>query len=601
MWGVAMTNLALQNPHLPPVSGALGRLVMPPRSIREVDRTLVNRVADAEDRPLVLSHLLRFPARFANKITAEYSKEHARKSRVAANQWMEDISQKLACPALALRCMDDDLRDYARMAEQDSRRLALSHHDPIAAMEAIARHVVQIGINLKVYLSRFSPAQLLTRSMDVFWWRRVLRAGFARMREAAFVALGMVHRFAARYASDEAVTRRQQQRRRNRALLEKCVAINDLDQECPLQDLVGRSVANPINRRAETMTRIAGCDAFAKTHSHTALFLTFTCPSRMHAVLSASGERNAQYDHTDPGQAQKHLTTVWSRIRAQLKRDGVLYYGMRVAEPHHDSTPHWHLCVFVAPHQEHHLVKICRAHLLREDADELGASEHRMGVIRIDPNKGSAAGYVAKYVSKNIDGHGIDQDESGMPVTESVQRVDAWASTWNIRQFQFFGTPSVSVWRELRRLNPATCPEPLREVTAAADAGDWKAYMEAMGGIQHAASAYPVKVAKAWDDAPGRYGDAKGERVIGIQVGKLTVPTRFRTWRTEFRPNPEKRLIPENSEISTRRFLPSWSSVNNCTQREVKSGGNEICSCGSGLAYKRCGLRKVSLARPGSS
>ena len=81
------------------------------------------------------------------------------------------------------------------------------------------------------------------------------------------------------------------------------------------------------------------------------LFITVTCPSRMHPWLLRSCKRNSKFDGTLPSQAQQHFCKTWSRICAQLKRDGINIYGFRVAEPHHDGTPHWHLLVFLPPHQ----------------------------------------------------------------------------------------------------------------------------------------------------------------------------------------------------------------------------------------------------------
>ncbi|MBY6221538.1 replication endonuclease [Marinobacter nauticus] len=64
----------------------------------------------------------------------------------------------------------------------------------------------------------------------------------------------------------------------------------------------------------------------------------------------------------------------------------------------------------------------------------------------------SATGYVAKYISESIDGYEVGEDSYGNDAVESAARIRAWASIWGIRQFQFMGSPNVTVYRELRRL-----------------------------------------------------------------------------------------------------------------------------------------------------
>lgn len=281
-------------------------------------------------------------------------------------------------------------------------------------------------------------------------------------------------------------------------------AVNDAGECLSLAEIADLTVSNPRIRRSELMARVHGFEEEAKSLGHVGVFYTLTCPSRMHAFLAKSGKRNPKYDETKPKEAQAYLANVWAKFRSAADRRKFDYYGFRVTEPQHDGTPHWHLLLFMPEDQEKRFTDLMRRYALEVDGDEDGAGKHRFKVVPIDWARGSAAGYIAKYISKNIDGHALDTGIYGEDPVEAAQRVQAWASVWNLRQFQQIGGPSVGVWRELRRLKGSGPKGIVAELSTAADQGDWLAYVRCMGGPLAPRKEQPLRLARLWSEQPGR-------------------------------------------------------------------------------------------------
>lgn len=465
----------------------------------------------------------------------------------------------------------------------------------------------------------------MERMQDAMWWRRKLRNVHAKQVEGAAIRLGYVNRNADPYISNESVWRRAQQNERNAASLEATTATNEDGQEYTLAELAATGPANKAIRRAELMTRIAGFERIADGLGHVGLFFTMTCPSRMHkwATRKSGGViENPRYDGTLPNDAQKHLAKVWARIRAALARRGIHQYGFRIAEPNHDGTPHWHLLVFLSPHyrddsRRSAVLRLCalvRRYALGKgmDAVERGAKAHRCDFKPIDKGRGSAAGYIAKYVSKNIDGYRLDKDLIGNDAIQTSHRVEAWASTWRIRQFQQIGGPPVGPWRELRRVEsvPANAPAHLIAAHAAVNktktvdnlsdsqqqvikGAQWDVYVNAQGGV-FCGRKYAIRVEKADLGTVGKYGEAIGPVPIGVStLEQATMPGSGLKYA--------RRLIVESARhvwTITRQVvakvakvvlaaLPPWTCVNNCTGG---SNGNEAESHKNGHSRGRAGM-----------
>ncbi len=393
------------------------------------------------------------------------------------------------------------------------------------------------------------------------WWCRVMRRAYSKTADAHMRSLGFVHKQASLYVSYEALTFYISQRLQNIETLSAAIARNDLGEEFRLIDLAAHGTSSPAIRRTELMVRCRGMEEIARTAGHVATLFVCTLPSRFHAY-HITGARNPNFDDSTPRDGQHWLSQRWQRVRAALHRNGIEVYGLRTAEPHHDGTPHWNILVFCHPDDSATVRSAFQAHfLLSDSADEPGAARHRIREIPIDPKLGSATGYIAKYISKNIDGFRAGKDledtSQNRDTTETCIRAIAWASIHGIRQFQQFGAPPVSVWRELRRLH-SDASGVIEDARKAADEGDWAKFTTVMRAERLPSRLWKIDLFKVWSDRPGVFGDPIGPIVLGVRTEVTTVVTRQRSWEIDWRPEDGARTQATESGSP-------WTCVNNCT------------------------------------
>ena len=457
------------------------------------------------------------------------------------------------------------MKEFASKQSVHCSKIVASYSCVQSAYEKCCELAISFDIDPPIaddYSGRIEPC--LNRLICEKWWKRQ----FTRKQNVAVETVGrdlqQVHKWKGLYCSDFSVNRHRWQKKSNQDYLDSQSMVNELEQEFTLSELSSMSVSNPRIRRVELITRCKGFETVSKEFGHEAVFLTLTTPSRFHRMTKVKNPKtgeilkvipNKNYQGLSPRDAHDYLVNLWACTNSKLKRENIRPYGFRVAEPHHDGTPHWHFLLFVEPSQVDELISIFERWSLKDSPTEKGATKHRLKVEKIKQginpatgNEYSATGYLIKYICKNIDGFGVKNTEpmnsgydwkSEDPI-EIAERIEAWARTYRIRQFQQIGGPSVTVYRELRRLN--TQKGFLEKIREAADAGDWATFVKIMGGPNVSRDRQLLKPAYAapetLDKTTGevtkvlrtQYGDDAKERVIGIILSGITILSRSHFW-----------------------------------------------------------------------
>ncbi|MFB9133499.1 replication endonuclease [Vibrio olivae] len=326
------------------------------------------------------------------------------------------------------------------------------------------------------------------------------------------------------------------------------VLSDDTGEAFDLAEVVKRTTANPENRRIELVVRSRGDEERAIEMGYEGVFVNWTLPSKYH--------RNSdKWNGCTPKEAHEVMMSKWRLARAWFKKPkiDIQWFGLRVAEPHKDGTPHAHMFLYVRPDQKQALINIIEAVAIDEDKDELmvkGTLDKtpRITIKECDPSLGTATGYIIKYISKNINGAHMPEGDA----KQSALSATAWARIHRIKQFSQSGAPSVGLWRQLRRANPldTAFDEELEALRDHADNSRWKGFCE-LG----------FKAKLAYEEKFNQYGDTV-KRVIGIDwLGKI-----IETCSEQFSLVKTKDVKHRQQE---RGALP-WSTENKCNSPLVE-------------------------------
>lgn len=477
---------------------------------------------------------------------------------MAANYDLQNLHDSLVFHDFNCSTDPQQVAEFACKKASDCRELIEKYPELEMVYPLLCKEVEQYKIeppNPKQFQGLISPC--VNRMKDQRWWLRKLKKLQLQSIEHVARKIGLVSKYASTYASSFSQESRKYQKAKNEAYLTSHFIMNEEGDQFSLKDIFSKNVSNPAIRRTELMVRLKGFEEISKLMGHVGEFFTVTSPSCMHARTAKSGLRNKNYDGSSILKTHKFLHGQGRCAIAKLKRMGIELYGFRVVEPHHDGTPHYHWLLFMEPHHRASVRRIFKEYALRDKPEERGARAYRFKAESIDEAKGGATAYIAKYISKNIDGIHIDDDQHRNSGTYAAQAIDAWSSTHNIRQFQQIGGHSVTVWRELRRLadnqpEDINLPPEFLDALLSADSANWAAFTLAMGGPFRGNGTKPlikpfyppIEIAdpdtgEIREENLSKYGDFKTPILKGIQCNGVEIITRKHEWKVMERPPPD--------------------------------------------------------------
>jgi len=433
----------------------------------------------------------------------------------------------------------------------------------------------------------FMEIGLLKLKCDRWWCRKLLTVRKRYLEKLEVIAGNVGHK--SPYASKRAVAEWQRGQLATQEWAKAGELISESGSVISLEQALAAGMGDPENMRCELMKRISGLEDYAEELQLQGLFFTLTAPSKYHQSAK-------NWNGSFPDDTQRYLVKTWGKARSAIKRLDINYFGVRVAEPHKDNCPHWHLLLWCQPEQAKTLCRIIKKYFCEEDRAELVIRFKNRKELRkkyrkarqmygyfkflgrkvkapvknywpsaprftVEPivtaprdeegkRKVGAAAYIAKYIAKNINGNGVESiicEETGKVVSETIHHVQTWKGDWGIRQFQFQGCDPITVYRELRRVRQSIDAEKLELIRQGAESEKFVDFIRAMKVVD-------CGIAYEMEPMANQYGEA-AKRVKGVTVENVTAWTRTEKWQ-----------LRRKACSSVGAADLSWTSGNNCTQ-----------------------------------
>ncbi|AQR67294.1 hypothetical protein BZG29_02170 [Janthinobacterium sp. LM6] len=445
--------------------------------------------------------------------------------------WVRDghilnaIARGLATYQAGLVAAAGEISAYIDYSEEDVRALAMKlarEEMPPLLKLRLAEKLLGIAIPGKTLAAQ------LARLFDARYWRRALRVRVLRAREHFFLRLHLIGKRGEAYASDACVTVRIAQLKRQSAWMRDTVLIPRYplpvaEGENPYEPLTLEQVApGPKERFAKLYTFVKAVDVLGQEASLASAMVTVTLEPEWHPNPSHG---QASWNGASPREAHRSLCHRWQAILRDLHRVAIRLSGLRVAEPHKDACPHWHIWLLYRPEHENRILAAImkyfpnklkirapfRKGMPNTSADVMfdnrelllgGASRAlthpkegaQVEVSRINRDISSGASYAMKYLLKTVDaGDALNQQAGLFPADnddatrekkrrheDNAKRVDAYRSVWGLNQGQLFGIAKcLTSWDELRRLTVAPKHRLLKKLWALARGGGEEGRIEA--------------------------------------------------------------------------------------------------------------------------
>ncbi|NXZ86277.1 replication endonuclease [Serratia fonticola] len=438
----------------------------------------------------------------------------------------------------------------------------------------------------------------LARLCCATWWQRRLWRYRCEWREEQLRAVCQVGANTSAFVSNDALVHKREQRRLTREFIKSHELVNDDGVRLDMEDVYYAGNSNPQHRRFEMMATMKGLENVAELRGDSAVWCTITCPSKYHATLT-NGKPNRKWTARTVRDSSDYLVDMFASVRKKLNRNGLRWYGIRVAEPHHDGTVHWHMMIFTRPDEREAVIDILQEFAIRVDLAELGEDiTPRFKAELITKDKGTPCSYIAAYIGKNIDGAPLRKPdpktgkvrvdhESGKSMADTVEHAIAWASLHRVRQFQFFGIPSRQTYRELRLLagqmsrigitgkkKQRLTDKAMDDVLSAADAGCIATYILKQGGVLSPRCDHVVRTAYSEADKPNDY-DEINMQIYGVWSPQLGDESRICThtdnWQLVRKTKPANGAADRPGVDLDRKGGPSapWTRGNNCPPGQI--------------------------------